>query len=231
MLLTANNMLENLQKVLTYISSGNNLGEKITLVGATKTMSVDVINKAIENGLKVVAENKVQEFREKTEQITPNAIQHFIGHLQTNKVKYLVGKVALIHSVDSIHLAEEIDKVANKRGVVQAILLEVNIGGELSKSGFNPQNIIENAKFVNNEFSNIKVKGLMAMLPHSDDVDLLKNLVVKMREIYDSLKNLGLDFEYLSVGMSNDYKIAIENGSNMIRLGRTIFGERNYGGN
>lgn len=223
-------MFENLQIVLDQIKNGNNLGEKITLVGATKTMPVELINQAIENGLAVVAENKVQEFREKTEFIDIRAKQHFIGHLQTNKVKYLVGNVELIHSVDSVHLAEEINRVAQKKNVVQQILLEVNVGGELSKSGFNPDNLIENALLIFNQFEQVEIKGLMAMLPHSDDESLLEQLCKKMRDCYQTLKSMGLPFEYLSVGMSNDYLIAIKNGSNTIRLGRTIFGQRNYGG-
>ena len=137
---------DNIQKVLNQISGGNNLNEEITLVGATKTVSADIINQAIKYGLKVVAENKVQEFREKTDLIV-GAEQHFIGHLQTNKVKYLVGKVALIHSVDSLHLASAIDERAKKINVVQPILAEINIGGELSKSGFNiPCSIIRFSK-------------------------------------------------------------------------------------
>jgi pyridoxal phosphate enzyme (YggS family) len=224
-------MFSNLENILNLISCGNNLGEKITLVGATKTMSADVINSAIDCGLTVVAENKVQEFREKTCLINKIAKQHFIGHLQTNKVKYLVGFVELIHSVDSIHLAQEIDRVAQKKQVVQDILLEVNIGGELSKSGFNPDNVKDAAIKIANELQNVKLKGLMAMLPHSDDKEFLGTLCDKMRSLYDDLKLNGLDFEYLSIGMSNDFEIAIKHGSNTIRLGRTIFGERNYGGN
>lgn len=223
-------MLENLKELIEEISHGNNLGEEITLVGASKTMPVEVINQAINLGLKVVAENKVQEFREKHELIDKRAHQHFIGHLQTNKVKYLVGNVELIHSVDSVHLAAEIDKVAKKRGVIQKILLEVNIGGELSKSGFTPENAEKCALQIASEYKNVLVVGLMAMLPHSDDSEQLIKLCKKMRSLYDELKEKGLPFKHLSVGMSNDYKIAIKNGSNMIRLGRTIFGERNYGG-
>ena len=224
-------MFENLNDLFKELDGGNNLGEKITLVGASKTMPVETINQAIALGLSVVAENKVQEFREKHEFIDKRASQHFIGHLQTNKVKYLVGKVELIHSVDSLHLAAEIDKAAKKLNLSQEILLEVNIGGELSKSGFNPSNVIQSAMQMVEQFTNVKIVGLMAMLPHSDDAELLSGLCKKMREIYDQLKNDSLPFKYLSVGMSNDYKIAIKNGSNMIRLGRTIFGERNYGGN
>lgn len=216
-----------LQNILLEISNGNDLGEPITLVGATKTMDVDTINLAIKNGLKVVAENTVQEFNAKN-QFIEGAEQHFIGHLQTNKVKYLVGKVKLIHSVDKLKLAEEISKFAVKRDCVQEILLEVNIGGELSKSGFTPEEILTQCKIVA-LLPNIKVVGLMAMLPNTSDATLQKNLCLQMREIFDTLKKEGLPFKHLSVGMSGDYKIAIKNGSNMIRVGSLIFGKRNYG--
>ncbi len=216
---------ENLQKILSEIDNGNNLGEPITLVGATKTMPVETINEAISYGLRYVAENRVQEFREKTDLIV-GATQHFIGHLQTNKVKYLVGKVDLIHSVDSVNLAECIDKESKKKGVITNILAEINVGGELSKSGFDLDNAIDGVRQLA-EFDNIRIKGLMAMLPNVDDEDVLRNLCLKMREIYDILKR-ELDLEYLSLGMSHDYKIAIRNGSNMIRLGSSIFGKRNY---
>ncbi len=221
---------ENLERILEEISNGNNLGEEITLIGATKAISAETINQAVSFGLKVVAENKVQEFREKTELIK-GAEQHFIGHLQTNKVKYLVGKVKLIHSVDSLHLAKEIDRVCKNRGVIQDVLIEVNIGGELTKSGFDFENTKEQTLKIASEFSNLRIKGLMAMLPHSEEEKLLIQLTKKMRSLYDELKESGLPFSYLSIGMSNDYKVAINNGSNMIRLGRTIFGERNYGVN
>ena len=219
---------ENLDKILSEIAFGNNLGEKIHLVGATKMNDVDTINSAINYGLEIVAENKVQEFNAKHGQII-GASEHFIGHLQTNKVKFLVGKVDLIQSVDSYHLAQEIDKFAKKIGVIQEILIEVNIGGELSKSGYDIDNLENNVYNIVNTLENVKIVGLMAMLPHTDNVEMLATLCNKMRNAYDLLKNKGLPFKYLSVGMSNDYKIAIKNGSNMIRLGRTIFGERNYG--
>jgi pyridoxal phosphate enzyme (YggS family) len=166
---------QNLSQILSEIKHGNNLGEEIVLVGATKTIPYPEINQAVGLGLKVVAENRVQEFREKTDFIDKGARQHFIGHLQTNKVKYLVGKVDLIHSVDSIHLAQEISNRASKIGVTQDVLMEVNIGGELSKSGFTPQNAIENAKAIL-KLDNINLVGLMAMLPHSDDSEQLITL-------------------------------------------------------
>ncbi|MBQ3116262.1 MAG: YggS family pyridoxal phosphate-dependent enzyme [Clostridia bacterium] len=220
----------NLDKVFNQIKDGNNLGEPISLVGASKTMSVEVINQAISLGLKIVAENKVQEFRLKTEKII-GGTQHFIGHLQTNKAKYLVGRVDLIHSVDSIKLAEEIDRLAKNRNVIQDVLVEINCGGELSKSGFDLSTASPYIEEIINKFDNVKVKGLMTMLPNSDDKEHLTLLCQKMRALYDDLKKKHSNFCYLSMGMSNDYLIAIKNGSNMIRLGRTIFGERNYGDN
>ena len=217
---------QNLAQIFSLTDKGNNLGEPITVVGASKTMSVDVINEAIKLGLKVVAENKVQEFNQKHEFIV-GADQHFIGHLQTNKVKYLVGKVKLIHSVDSVHLAESINARAKQIGTIQDVLLEVNVANEQTKSGFNYDEI-EKVAYELRSLDNLQVKGLMAMLPNTDDEQLLSLLCQKMRTLFDKLKASGFAFEYLSVGMSQDYKIAIQNGSNMIRLGRTIFGERNY---
>jgi len=218
---------ENLQKIFDDIKDGNNLGEKITLVGATKMVDYETINQAISLGLGVVAENKVQEFREKTDLIV-NAKQHFIGHLQTNKVKYLVGKVKLIQSVDSLHLAKEISRIATLKNITQDILIEVNVGGELSKSGVTIDNAITSLK----EFatlSNINVVGFMAMLPKSDNESELTSLCDKMRNVYDTAKNNGFNLQYLSMGMSGDYKLCIKHGSNMIRLGTSIFGQRNYG--
>lgn len=217
----------NLEKIFSVIDKGNNLGEKITLVGATKTMPVELINQAVSLGLNVVAENKVQEFNLKHEFLN-DVKQHFIGHLQTNKVKYLVGKVELIQSVDSFHLADAIDLQAQKKGVVQDVLIEVNVGGELSKSGFSPDNALDSVIKIDKEKKNLRVKGFMAMLPKTDDENTLVDCCDKMRSIYDKAIEAGLKLTYLSMGMSHDYKIAVMHGSNMIRLGTEIFGKRNY---
>ena len=221
---------DNVDKILKEIAGGNNFGEKITLVAATKTQSAETINDAIKCGIEVVAENRVQEFCEKTALLSP-CRQHFIGHLQTNKVKYLVGKAELIHSVDSFHLAAAINDFAAKTGVIQDILIEINAGGEQSKSGFLFSNVKSGVKEIANNLKSVRVKGLMAMMPISGDKDYLADLFDKARELYDELKNEGYPLEYLSMGMSEDYKIAIAHGSNMIRLGTALFGKRNYGGN
>ena len=216
---------ENLKNILEELSKGNNLGEEITLIGATKTIPPEVINEAISLGLKVVAENRVQEFRKKTELIDKNARQDFIGHLQTNKVKYLVGKVDTIHSVDSVNLANEISKRAKSLNLTQNILMEINIGGELSKSGFSKENAIESALTLS-KLDNVNLVGVMAMLPKSEDEEYLSTLSSEVRDIYDKLNQLGLKLSMLSMGMSNDYKIAIKNGANAVRLGSIIFVKR-----
>ncbi len=218
---------DNLLSIIEEIKNGNPYGEDITLIGATKFVDVEVINDAIDLGLKVVAENQAQEFVRKTNFISKNAKQHFIGHLQTNKVKYLVGKVDLIHSVDSVKLANAINERALKVGVVQNVLLEINVGGESSKSGFTTCEIACALKEIFG-LSNVKVKGFMTVLPITEDRGVTEKCAKEMREIFDKYK-AEYSLEYLSMGMSADYKIAIKNGSNMIRIGSTIFGKRNYG--
>lgn len=217
---------DNLSEVLEEIKGGNNLGEPITLVGATKTVDADTINRAISLGLKIVGDNKVQEFRDKSPYIR-GAEFHFIGRLQKNKVKYLIGKVSLIHSVDSVELAEEIDRLSAKKGVSTDILIEVNVSGEESKSGFAPDDVFVSAAEIA-KLESVRLKGIMTMLPHTDDENLLAALCRKTRAIFDTLKNTDERIEFLSMGMSNDYRIAIKNGSNMIRLGTRLFGARNY---
>lgn len=217
---------ENVKKILSELSSGNNFGEPVTLVAATKTMSVETIMRAVNAGVTVIAENRVQEFREKSPMLA-NVRQDFIGHLQTNKVKYLVGKVSLIHSVDSSVLAKEISLRAQKLGVTQDILVEINIGGELSKSGFAPDSAETAIKEIS-ALPALKVCGLMAMLPKSDDDEIREKLCLQMREIYDKIRKERNDsaFRYLSMGMSADYKTAVRCGSNMVRLGTALFGQR-----
>ena len=221
---------DNVQKILNEISGGNNFGEKITLVAATKTQSAETVNSAIESGVEVVAENRVQEFLEKSALLSP-CRQHFIGHLQTNKVKYVVGKVELIQSVDSFHLAAAISEFAAKTDVIQDILIEINAGSEPTKSGFSLSDAANSVKEITENLKNVRVKGLMAMMPISYDEKYLAALFDATRALYDKLKNEGLPLEYLSMGMSEDYKTAIAHGSNMIRLGTALFGKRNYGGN
>ncbi len=217
----------NVKNLKAELSGGNSLGEKITLVAATKMQSAEAINAAIEAGVDAVAENKAQEFRDKNEFLLP-CPRHFIGHLQTNKVKYLVGKVELFHSCDRDELANEIARLSVNRGVVSNVLLQVNIGSELSKGGYD----YDEAKEAYARISNIvglKVKGFMAMLPENDDKQLLRSLARKMRSLYEWARSQNQEIEYLSMGMSGDYKLCVEEGSNTVRVGSTIFGARDYG--
>ena len=215
---------EALKNVFEEIKNGNHLGEPITLVGATKTVDLLTIQRAIDCGLKAVGENRVQEFREKAPFLHGAEI-HFIGHLQTNKVKYLIGYVSLIHSVDSLPLAEEISEQSEKKGLVTDVLAEINIGKEPTKSGFSAEQA-EDAMDKISSLPGIRAVGLMAMLPKSENSRYLSDLCLQMRAIYDTIKKDGFPVRHLSMGMSEDYRIAIRNGSNMIRLGRAIFGER-----
>ena len=151
----------------------------------------------------------------------------FIGHLQTNKVKYLVGKATLIQSVDRDELAAEIDRLSRKKGVTSDILAEINIGREESKSGYAPEDCLAACERLLSH-KNLRLKGLMAMLPLGAEESRLADLCLQMREFYDIMRKNGAPFEHLSMGMSGDYKTAIANGSNMIRIGSLIFGKRNY---
>lgn len=217
---------ENVTRIKKEIEKGNPFGERVMLVGAIKTQTVDAINEAITAGLDAVAENKPQEFRDKNDYLLP-CTRHFIGHLQTNKVKYLVGKVELFHSCDRDDLADEIAKLSVKKGVVSNVLVQINIGEELTKGGY-AYDDAEKVVARLNETDGLHVQGLMAMLPDTDDEKLLRDLAKKMRALFDKLKAQYMDFIYLSMGMSGDYKLCIEEGSNMIRLGSTIFGARDY---
>lgn len=208
------------------IANGNAFGERVLLVGAVKMQSVEAVNEAIEAGLDAVAENKAQDFRDKNGLWLP-CPKHFIGHLQTNKVKYLVGKVELFHSCDRDELAHEIARLSLQRGVVSNVLLQINIGDESSKGGYG----FDEAQAVYARVSKIEglcVQGFMAMLPDSDDTVLLRSLAKKMRALFAWGKTQSQDVRYLSMGMSGDYELCLQEGSNVIRLGSTLFGARNY---
>ena len=216
---------ENLKKLLEELPQTNPFGEKITLVGAVKLQPPEAINRAICGGLRDIGDNHVQEFKEKFDLIEGNPVRHFIGHLQTNKVKYLIGKVDLYHSLDRYALAEELSKRGEKAGVISNVLIQINIGNEESKSGFDLSEATEAYQKIK-AMPALKVKGLMAMLPDIDDCAELERLAKLMRAKFDELKAADPDIEYLSMGMSGDYRLCIECGSNMIRLGTAIFGQR-----
>ena len=224
---------ENLKIVENKISAAaEKSGRKrsdVLLVAVTKTHPPKMINEAIKAGVTDIGENKPQEIRDKYDDVL-KVNWHMIGHLQTNKVKYVVGKCVMIHSVDSVKLAEEIDRQARKIGIVQDILIEVNISGEETKSGINPEEIYEMLDIVK-DFQNIRVRGLMTIAPKTDNsitsklhFDNIHKLFVDIRQKkYD---NISMD--YLSMGMSGDYEQAIECGANIVRVGSAIFGARDY---
>ena len=208
--------------------AGREVGE-IKLIAVTKTYGADLINEAISFGVTDIGENRVQEIMEKYESVKP-VRWHLIGHLQKNKVKYIIDKVELIHSVYSFELAAEIDKKAKKIDKVQKILLEVNVSGEESKFGIEPKTCVDICREIS-ELENVKIMGLMTVAPFTDDEELLssvfsglKGLAEKIRQ--ENIKNVSM--EELSMGMTNDFPLAIEKGATMVRVGTGIFGKRDY---
>ena len=197
----------------------------VLVIGASKTMPLERILFVRDNtDVKIFGENRVQELLEK---YTPDVRWHFIGQLQTNKVKYIIDKVELIHSVDRLSLLQEIDRQAKKHGKVQDILIEVNIGGEEKKGGVAPEEVIDFAKEVD-KYPSVRLKGLMSVLPNVEK-DALNAFYLQLSKLYDTLKQTRLDnadIRYLSAGMSNDYDVAVKYGANIVRLGRALFGER-----
>ncbi len=197
----------------------------VLVIGASKTMPLErILFVRYNTDVKIFGENRVQELLEK---YTPDVRWHFIGQLQTNKVKYIIDKVELIHSVDRLSLLQEIDRQAKKHGKVQDILIEVNIGGEEKKGGVAPAEVIDFAKEVD-KYPSVRLKGLMSVLPNVEK-EALDAFYLQLSKLYDTLKQTRLDnadIRYLSAGMSNDYDVAVKYGANIVRLGRALFGER-----
>ncbi len=199
--------------------------DEVKILAVTKTIDADTINEVISLGIKDIGENRVQELLSKYDKVDKSAVWHIIGHLQKNKVKYIADKVSMIHSVESRELAEEINKQCKKIDKVMDVLIEVNVSGEESKSGIKPSEALE---FIADicELSNIRVKGLMTMAPISADNDELHQIFSTLYKISVDILTKKLDnvtMEYLSMGMSNDYVIAVEENSTMVRLGRGLF--------
>lgn len=204
--------------------------EDIILLAATKTVDADRINAAVQAGVNYVAENRVQELLAKHKDINPSAHQHFIGHLQTNKVKDVVGKVELIHSVHSIKLAREISKQAQKINQTANLLIEINIGKEESKSGFMPEDALSAVQEIA-ALPSVKVMGLMAIPPICEKAEQNRPYFQKMYKLFIDIGSKNIDnsnMVYLSMGMSDDFSVAIEEGANIVRIGSAIFGKRNY---
>lgn len=205
-----------------YKSILSGLPEGVLLVAVSKTRTDAEIGEAVAAGCRDFGENKAQELCRKYESF-PDVRWHFIGHLQKNKIRSLVGKACLIHSVDSIELALEINKRAAGLGLVQDILIQVNAAGETQKSGISPEEARKLYFEICRTCPNVKVAGLMQIAPEADDPEDVR---VYFKEVADLFKELGLDI--LSMGMSSDYKVAVEEGANCVRIGSAIFGKRDY---
>ncbi len=227
------NIRENLEEVERRIAAAAERSgrkrEDILLVAVTKTHPADMMNEAIRLGVTDIGENKPQEVRDKYADVLP-VKWHLIGHLQTNKVKYVIDKVCLIHSVDSVKLMDEIERQAEKHDVDMDILIQVNISGEETKSGVSADEV-EELLLHAGTLKRVKVKGLMTIAPKTDDSVTNTLHFDNMRQLFIDIQKKKYDnvnMKYLSMGMSGDYETAIECGANIVRVGSAIFGERDY---
>lgn len=203
------------------------VNEQIILIAVTKNHGADLMREAIDFGVTDIGENRIQEATEKFQILNREVKKHLIGHLQTNKAKQAVKLFDLIHSVDSEHLAATIDKAASSAEKIQDILIQVNLAKEDSKSGVYEENLQSLIDKVD-ALKNLRLRGLMMIAPNYSDVEKCRPLFSEMRKIFDKLKITRQNFDFLSMGMTNDYKIAIEEGANVVRIGTAIFGARNY---
>lgn len=211
------------------IKSGR-AGDEVQLIAVTKTVDIHRINEAIAAGITSIGENRTNELEEKYNVLGNKVDFHMIGHLQTNKVKNIIGKAKLIHSLDRISLAKELDKRSKRNNIITDVLIQVNVAEEESKFGLRVNDVLY---FIEDilEFTNIRIRGLMTIAPYTADKALLRNVfrsLYKLREDIKGRKYEGVSMDYLSMGMSNDFELAIEEGSNMVRIGSSIFGKRNY---
>lgn len=196
---------------------------EIKLVAVTKLHTPQEINEAIDAGITDAGENKVQELVDKYDKVK-HVNWHLIGHLQTNKVKYIIDKVCLIHSVDSLHIAKEIDKRAAQHGISADVLVQINTAGEETKFGVSTAEADPLIEQIREECPNVNVKGIMCIAPYAEDTESIRKYFAAAKEIYDRHG----DFTVLSMGMSHDFEAAVKEGSNLVRIGTSIFGQRDY---
>lgn len=204
--------------------------DEVTLIAVSKTKPVSVLKEAYDLGVRVFGENKVQELMDKYEELPKDIHWHMIGHLQRNKVKYIIDKVDLIHSVDSVRLAETIEKEAARKNLTVNILIEVNVAGEESKFGVSPEELPEFVEQIAG-LTHIRVQGLMTIAPFVEDSEANRRIFEDLRKLSVDIAEKNVDnitMRILSMGMTNDYEIAIEEGATMVRVGTGIFGARNY---
>lgn len=204
--------------------------EEVTLIAVSKTKPVETLQEAYDLGVRIFGENKVQELTAKYEALPKDIHWHMIGHLQTNKVKYIIDKAELIHSVDSLKLAETIEKEAAKHDLIADILVEVNVAEEESKFGMKMEEVIPFVEKVS-AFPHVRVRGLMTIAPFVEDPEENRSIFADLHKLYIDIKKKNHDNDtvsVLSMGMTNDYEVAIEEGATMVRVGTGIFGVRNY---
>ena len=202
----------------------------VTLIAVSKTKPLTMLEEVYSLGIRDFGENKVQELVDKAEQLPDDIRWHMIGHLQRNKVKYIVDKVYMIHSVDSLRLAEEISKEAVKRGIIVNILIEVNVAGEESKFGVTPEDTPGLVQEISH-LPGILVRGLMTIAPFVENAEDNRIFFSALKKLYVDITNKNIDnvrMDYLSMGMTGDYEVAIEEGASFVRVGTGIFGERSY---
>ena len=204
--------------------------EEVTLIAVSKTKPVETLQEAYDLGVRIFGENKVQELTAKYEALPKDIHWHMIGHLQSNKVKYIIDKAELIHSVDSLKLAETIEKEAAKHDLIADILVEVNVAEEESKFGMKMEEVIPFVEKVS-AFPHVRVRGLMTIAPFVEDPEENRSIFADLHKLYIDIKKKNHDNDtvsVLSMGMTNDYEVAIEEGATMVRVGTGIFGARNY---
>lgn len=204
--------------------------EEVTLIAVSKTKPVETLQEAYDLGVRIFGENKVQELTAKYEALPKDIHWHMIGHLQTNKVKYIIDKAELIHSVDSLKLAETIEREAAKHDLIADILVEVNVAEEESKFGMKMEEVIPFVEKVS-AFPHVRVRGLMTIAPFVEDPEENRSIFADLHKLYIDIKKKNHDNDtvsVLSMGMTNDYEVAIEEGATMVRVGTGIFGARNY---
>lgn len=224
--------IENIEnKIDNACKVSNRNKEEVTLIAVTKTVDVDAVNEAIEAGITDVGENKPQELARKFEVIGDKVKWHLIGSLQTNKVKYIIDKVYMIHSIDRLSLCDEIQKRAEKIDRTIKCLVQINISKEESKHGIYEEEAIEFIKNISKNYPNLRIQGLMTMAPNTEDEEFVKSVFEKLKELSMKIKNENINnvsMEKLSMGMSNDYELAVQAGATYVRVGTSIFGQRKY---
>ena len=227
-------LAENLQNVEERIQAAcaraNRDRNEVTLIAVSKTKPVSMLEEVYAEGIRCFGENKVQELTEKHDKLPSDVKWHMIGHLQRNKVKYIVDKVDLIHSVDSVRLAETIEQEAVKKDVIVPVLVEVNVAEEDSKFGLKVNEVLSIIEEIS-KFPHIRIKGLMTIAPYVENPEENRPVFARLRKLSVDIAEKNIDnvsVEILSMGMTNDYEIAIEEGATMVRVGTGIFGERNY---